>query len=261
MTSERPLAPLIDTHCHLDFPDYDADRDAVVQRSLDAGIVYLITIGSSLERSRRAVSLAQSYTCVYAAVGVHPHDADGTGPGSVDAVRELAGNPKVKAIGEIGLDYFKHYSDPKNQMPLFVALAALAKDMDLPIVVHSRNAGDDTLKVLRGLLPLKAVVHCFSGDKLFLDACLELGFYVSFTCNVTYKKAQALRDTARGVPLERLMLETDAPYLSPEGFRGQRNEPRQVRFVAETIARIKGIDPETVAAATTANAKAFFNLP
>jgi TatD DNase family protein len=259
--SERAPTPFIDTHCHLDFPDYDADRDAVVQRSRDAGVIYLLTVGSSIDHSRRSVSLAQSYTCVYAAVGVHPHEADGTGLECVDVIRELAGHPKVRAIGEIGLDYFKHYSDPNNQRPMFVALGRLAKDLGLPIVVHSRNAGEDTLKVLRDLLPLKAVIHCFSGDRTFLDACLDLGFYVSFTCNITYKNAQTLRDLARDVPLERLMLETDAPYLSPEGSRGQRNEPWAVRTVAETLARIKGIEPEAIAAATTANAKAFFNLP
>jgi TatD DNase family protein len=261
MTDPVVPAPLVDTHCHLDFPDFNQDRDQVVSRSLDAGIVYLINVGSSLQNSRQSVALAESFDCVYAAVGIHPHDADGAQAGSVDAVRLLAQRSKVVAIGEIGLDYCKNYSDPKNQMPLFVSLAGLAKDLGLPVIVHSRDAQDDTLKVLRDASCPKVVVHCFSGDEAFLRSCLDLGCSVSFTGNITYKKAEKLRSLAKLVPADRLMIETDAPFLSPEGFRGQRNEPKHLRLLAEVLARERGVDVRTLARTTTANARAFFNLP
>ena len=145
------------------------------------------------------------------------------------------------AIGEIGLDYFKNYSYQKNQSPLFMSLIKLAKDLGLPLVLHSRQAEDDTLKILKKFMPLQCVVHCFSGDENFLKNCLDLGFLISFTCNITYKKAQNLRDVVRATPLDRIMLETDAPYLSPEGLRGKRNEPSNVKCLADEIAKIKAL--------------------
>ena len=167
---------------------------------------------------------------------------------------------KVVAIGEIGLDYYKNYSKAENQKSLFISLVDLAKDLDLPLVIHNRQAQSDTLRILKKAMPIKAVVHCFSGDAQFLKDCLELGFFISYTCNITYKKAQRLRDLARATPLDRLFLETDAPFLPPEGFRGRRNEPMYVKYLAQEIARIKGISIDEVARITTENAKGFFNL-
>ena len=164
------------------------------------------------------------------------------------------------AIGEIGLDYYRNFSRQENQRPLFISLIELAKELGLPLVLHSRQAEADTLAILKKYMPLKAVVHCFSGGGDFLNACLGLGFFISFTCNVTYKKAENLRAIVRPAPLERIMLETDCPYLSPEGRRGKRNEPSSVKILAEEIARVKGINPQQVAEATTANACQFFNL-
>ncbi len=250
----------IDTHCHLDFPEFDQDRDTVIQRAQNQGIDYIINIGSSLPGSEKSVELAGRYACIYAAVGIHPHEADRFDGKDSAAITELAGKDKVVAIGEIGLDYFKNYSQADNQRKLFLSLLKLARDVGLPVVIHSRAAQVDTLKILKDNLPVKTVIHCFSGDHNFLKECLDLGFFISFTCNITYKKAADLRELVKFLPLERLMLETDAPFLAPEGFRGKRNEPMHVRTLAVEIAKIKCISMEEVAQATTKNAKEFFNL-
>ncbi|HTY45999.1 MAG TPA: TatD family hydrolase [Patescibacteria group bacterium] len=250
----------IDTHCHLDFPEFDADRDQVISRSRQEGIDCLINIGSSLTGSRRSLELAEAYPCVYATVGIHPHEADQAKEPARQLIRELAQREKVVAVGEIGLDYYKNYSRPENQRPLFLSLAGIAKDLGLPLVIHSRQAQEDTLSILSELMPVKAVVHCFSGDGDFLERCLAMGFFVSFTCNITYKKAQDLRDLVKLAPLERIFLETDAPFLSPEGLRGRRNEPCYVKQLAQEISRIKEVSLEEVAGVTSRNARAFFNI-
>ncbi len=251
---------LVDTHCHLDFPEFDQDRDEVIKRANLSGINYIVNIGSSIEGSRKSLELAKKYSCIYAVVGIHPHEADHAGKEAIAAIRELASADKVVAIGEIGLDYYRNFSRQENQQPLFISLIEVAKELSLPLVLHSRQAEEDTLKILKQYLPLQAVVHCFSGSEQFLRDCLELGFLVSFTCNVTYKKAESLRGVVKAAPLDKIMLETDCPYLSPEGQRGKRNEPASVKLLAEEVAKIKGIKVEEAAEATTANAKKFFNL-
>jgi TatD DNase family protein len=251
---------LIDTHCHLDFSEYDVDRDKVIQRAQEKSIEYIIDIGSNLENSRKAVALAQKYDIIFATVGCHPHDADSLNGKGLKELEELAQNAKVVAIGEIGLDYYRNLSSQANQKKVFISLIGLAKQKNLPLVIHSRQASSDTLEILKGEAANKVIVHCFSADPDFLKDCLGLGYYVSFTANITYKKAQLLREIVRSAPLERICLETDAPYLSPEGFRGKRNEPWFVQIVAEEVARIKGISSEKVAQVTTENAKSFFNL-
>jgi TatD DNase family protein len=251
---------LIDTHCHLDFPEFDSDRDEVVQRAREAGLVNIINVGSSLLNSQRAIALAERYEMVYAAVGCHPHEADAVGDGAPAQLEKLARHAKVVAIGETGLDYFKGYSSPGNQEKLFYAQVRLAKDAGLPLVIHCRQAQAGVVKILRDNLPLKAVVHCFSGDGEFLKDCLDLGLFISFTCNITYKKAGDLRALAAAVPLERLMLETDAPFLSPEGHRGKRNEPLYVKLLAEEIAALRMMSVEELGRITTYNAKTFFGI-
>ncbi|MDD5464986.1 MAG: TatD family hydrolase [Candidatus Omnitrophica bacterium] len=252
---------LIDTHCHLDFPPFDPDRDAVIQRAKAMGIAYFINIGSTLESSTASCALAQKYGEVYASVGVHPHDADTFNSQAEDKLKSLAQKNKVIAIGETGLDYYRNLSSQDNQKQAFIKQIELAKDLKLPLVIHCRQAEKDTLQILKTALPLRAVVHCFSGDENFLRECLGAGFFISFTCNITYKKAQGLRDMVRLVPLDRLMLETDAPYLSPEGFRGKRNEPLQIKLLAEEVSRLKGASFAEIAEKTTQNAKEFFKLP
>jgi TatD DNase family protein len=251
---------LADTHCHLDFPEFDSDRDEVIKRAKDNNVDFIINIGSSVEGSIRSVELSKKYPNVYSVVGIHPHEADTFTKEAKDSIRELAKDKKVVAIGEIGLDYFKNFSRSENQRLLFTSLLELAKDLNKPLVIHTRQAQTDTLKILKEAMPLKAVVHCFSGDKSFLDECLGMGFLISFTCNITYKKAENLRELVKLTQLNRLMLETDAPFLSPEGYRGVRNEPMQIRLLAEFIARLKGLTLEEVASQTTKNAVDFFAL-
>ena len=272
---------LVDTHCHLDFPEFDEDRDEVIRRAKSAGIGYIINIGSSLSGSKKALELSQQYDFIYATIGLHPHEADKFDNKVAATIEKLAREDKVAAIGETGLDYYKNYSKTENQKILFRYLVKLAKDLALPLVIHNREAEEDTLNILSGVLPIKVVVHCFSGDENFLKKCLDLGFFISFTCNITYpakssnsgrdpagvnnmiqrdKKAKDLRTLVKLTPLDRLMLETDAPFLPPEGFRGKRNEPAYVKFLAEEVARIKEVGLEEVAGITTDNARRFFNL-
>ncbi len=251
---------LIDTHCHLDFSEFDHNRDEVISRAKDKGVYCAINIGSSIEGSRKSVELSRKYDYFYATVGIHPHEADKIDSNALDIIRELAKEDRVVAIGEIGLDYFKNFSKPQNQLPLFLTQLKLAKELGLPLVIHTREAKADTLRILKEAMPVKVVVHCFSGDNDFLNECLSLGFFVSFTCNITYKKAENLREMVKLTPLNRLMLETDAPYLSPEGLRGKDNEPMQVRLLAEFIASLKGVSIEDIAKSTTENAVGFFNL-
>lgn len=254
---------LIDTHCHLDFPEFDADRDLVLKNAQACGITTIINIGSSLKGSRSSVELSRKYPQVFAAVGVHPHDARDCDEGTFAEIRQLSAEKKVTAIGEVGLDYFRNLSDPALQREVFEKFVEFAIERKLPLVVHCRQAEEDTLAILKKRIGsgLKGVViHCFSGSEDFLKKCLDLGFFVSFTCNITYKKAQGLREAVRLAPLERMFLETDAPYLSPEGKRGRRNEPANVRDLAQEVARIKEIDFEKVCAATTKNAIEFFGL-
>lgn len=271
---------LIDTHCHLDFPQFDPDREAVIRRANENGVSHIINVGSTLESSRKSLELANSFDFIYAAAGIHPHDADKFTSEDEAKIRELAKEERVVAIGEIGLDYYKNYSQHGNQQDLFRRLLRVALDFDLPIVVHSRQAQKETLDILKEKLPAKVVLHCFSGDMDFLKQCLDLGFFISFTCNITYpaklshskrdparagtvqrdKKACNLQDIVKEAPLERIFLETDAPYLSPEGSRGKRNEPLNVRFVVEQIAAITGKSIKEVEQVTTNSAKEFFSL-
>jgi len=254
------MVKLIDTHSHLDFSDFDNDRDDVIRRANLSGVKYIINVGSSIEGSENSLALAQKYEAVYAAVGVHPHDADSAGNQAAKIISGLAAEKKVVAIGEIGLDYYRDYSSRQNQKALFISLLNTAKQLGLPVVLHIRDAQEDTLDIIKDFLPLQAVVHCFSGDEDFMRQCLEMGFMFSFTCNITYKKADKLRQVVKLLPLDKIMLETDCPYLSPEGFRGRRNEPFQVKLLAEYIAGLRGISFEETGTATTDNAKRFFRI-
>jgi TatD DNase family protein len=251
---------LIDTHCHLDFPEFDADRAEVLKRAAAAGVKYVINIGSSLQGSLNSVILAKDYPNVFAVVGCHPHDSQDFSEKDVETVRSLAGFEKVVAIGEIGLDYFRNLSPQEDQKKIFVRFLRLAGELNLPVVIHSREAREDTLKIMREENVKKAIIHCFGGDEIFLKACIDRGYLISFTCNVSYKKAQKVRDAVKAAPLKMICLETDAPYLSPEGYRGKRNEPSFVSLLAQEISRIKGLSVEEVARVTSLNAREFFSL-
>ena len=253
---------LTDTHCHLDFKDFNPDRDEVIKRAKDQGIEFIINVGASLEGTKTSIDLAEKNDFIYASAGIHPHDADKTQEEHLEAFRSLLEAKKIVAIGEIGLDYYKNFSSKENQRKLFITLLREAKKRDLPVVIHDRDAHLDTLSILQSELgdSIKGVMHCFSGDETVLKKCLELGMFISFTCNITFKNANRLREVAKLAPMDRLLLETDAPFLAPQAFRGKRNVPTYVKYLAEELARIKGLNVEEVAKVTRDNAKRLFKI-
>lgn len=249
---------LIDTHAHLDFPPFDNDRDEVIRRSLEE-LESIIDVGADLESSQRSIQLAHDYSQIYAAVGIHPDEAQKIEDleHAISQLKELAENPKVVAIGECGLDYHYPNIDKEKQKNLFTAQLKLAQELNLPIIIHCRSAQEEIIQLVKS--PQKGVFHCFAGDKNFLEKVLDLGFYVSFCGNITFKNAKDLQEVVKAAPIERILLETDSPYLSPEPFRGLRNEPKNVRIICEFIAALKGLDLNEVAQITTENAKKLFN--
>ena len=253
---------LIDTHCHLDFKDFESDRDEVIRRSREGGIGFIINVGASLEGTRRSIEIAGKNDFIYAAAGIHPHEADGVSDEDIRSLAECLDNKKIVALGEIGLDYYKNISSKENQKDLFVRLLEEAKKKGLPLIIHNRDAHRDTLDILKTEIgaSVKGVMHCFSGDEAFLRKCLDMGMFISFTCNLTFKNAGRLRGPARSVPMDRLLLETDAPFLAPQIFRGRRNEPVYVKYLAEEIARLKNLSFDEVSRITTDNAKRLFGL-
>jgi TatD DNase family protein len=260
---------LIDTHAHLDFSKFDVDRPAVIERARAAGVVAIVNVGTDLRTSRRAVELAKEYTAIHAAVGMHPHDAkklDGT---ALAELRELARGPKVVAVGEIGLDFYRDLSPRDVQRRAFQAQLAWAAKMDKPVIIHDRDAHDEIMEILTGwameqknspLVGRMGVLHTFSGNLSMAEKAIDLGFYISLSGPVTYKNADLLASVARALPLDRLLVETDCPFLTPHPHRGKRNEPAYVRLVAERIAALRGISLDELAKATTANAQRLFEL-
>ena len=250
---------LIDSHAHLDFRQFDDDRESVIQRARETGLVAVVNIGTDLDSSRASIELAESYEFIYATVGVHPHSAKTVTSEVLDELRTLARHPKVVAVGEIGLDYYRDLSPRPVQRKAFSDQLALAADLGLPVVIHSRDAHDDVIAALQGWGGT-GVLHSYSAGLTRLDEVLALGFWVSISGPVTFPKAQALRNVAAGAPLERLLVETDCPYLTPEPHRGRRNEPAYVRYVVEAVARERGMPAGTVAHSTADNARRLFGI-
>ncbi|HNQ35867.1 MAG TPA: TatD family hydrolase [bacterium] len=238
---------LFDTHCHLNFPDFDSDRSEVVRRARDNGVVEILVVGTDPSGNRKAIEVAGEFG-LRAALGFHPGHAEEAEPDLAEFRRALA-DPRVVAIGEIGLDY--HYQvDRDKQAAVFRRMLDLAVEAGRPVIVHSREAAGPTLAALATAGVKRGVWHCFSGDVRLAGQVLELGLEISFTANLTYRRNEALREVARQVPLERLLLETDAPFLPPEGKSGRRNEPAFLPALAGALAEIKGVRPEAVAETT-----------
>jgi len=255
------MPSFIDTHAHLNLPEFAPDRKEVIQRARDEGVGHILVPGIDLPSSLLAVKLAQKWVGLFAAVGIHPHEAKGFKPDNLIVLRELAQSPKVKAIGEIGLDFYRDLSPRSDQMVAFRAQVRLAKELNLPIVVHTRGAVEEALMVLQEESSgLKGVLHCFEGTGEQAERALAIGLHISFTGLVTFSKSSAL-EVAKAIPVERLLLETDSPYLAPLPHRGKRNEPQWVRLVAERIAWAKGMDLGTLVALTTQAAIRLFALP
>ncbi len=252
---------MIDSHCHLDSSQFKKDLAQTLERGRQAGLKLIIVPGVDLPSSRAAVALAHKHSEIVAAVGVHPHDAKTLNEAGLRELRQLARQPKVVAIGEIGLDYYRDLSPRAVQRQAFEDQLALAAELGLPVIIHSRDAHDDVLAILNlksAILNRKGVMHSFSGDVSLAERVLEMGFYIGISGPVTYPTAEKTRAVVQAAPLERLLIETDAPYLAPQARRGKRNEPAYVRYVAEAIAAIKAIAVERVIEQTTHNACLLF---
>jgi TatD DNase family protein len=256
---------LVDSHAHLDMPHFDADRDAVIARAREVGVAAILTLGVDGDSSQRAVALAQQYEAVYAAVGIHPHEAKHATPEVYKALMRLAREPaanRIIAWGEIGLDYHFDHSPRDVQQREFRRQIRIARELDLPVCIHSREAHDDVLTILEEerAIDVGAVMHCFSGDEQVARRCLDLGFYVSFAGPVTFTNARKLAAVVPLVPDDRLLIETDAPYLSPHPWRGRehRNEPARVGVIAARLAELKSISLEEVGQAAAQNFKRLF---
>lgn len=256
---------VIDSHCHLDMEDFAADRGEVLTRAAEAGVSTMVTIGAGgpLEANDRAVALAAAHAHVYATVGVHPHEAACVTDAVAAQIEALAAHDKVVAIGETGLDYFYDNSPRPQQRAAFARFIQMARALRLPVVVHLRDADDDAVEVMtaEGARDTGGVIHCFSGDTASAHRFLDLGFHISFSGIVTFKTADALRAAARSVPPDRLMVETDAPFLTPTPYRGRRNEPALVVQTASLLAEVRGESLSEVAEHTRRNTQRLFGLP
>ena len=259
----RPMK-LIDTHAHLQFKAYDADREEVVERNSNE-LEAIINVGAKIDSSEAGVKLAQEVPNFYAAVGVHPHHVDEWKTDWIDQLEKFAKNPKVVAIGEIGLDEHTYQGYPKpdlkKQEELLLLQIDLAQRLNLPILFHCRDAYDKLFEVIKSYNNIAGLVHCFMGSVEQAKKFLKLGLYISFSGNITYKGNGFIRDSAKIVPLDRLLIETDAPYLPPEPYRGTRNEPRYVELTAKTLSTVKSASFEEISKATNTNARRLLNLP
>ena len=253
---------LIDSHCHLDFPEFAAELDAVVARARDAGVGRLLTICTRLSKFDEVLSIAERFDRMFCSVGVHPHEAAHEPDIALERIVALAKHPKVVGIGEAGLDYYYDKSPHDRQQEVFRLHIEAARQTGLPLIVHSRDADEDTVALLREGAEkggLKGVIHCFTATQYLADAALEMGFFISLSGIVTFKNAEALRQVARTVPLDRLLVETDSPYLAPMPMRGKRNEPSFVRHTATYVADMFGVPFAELAARTTANFERLFD--
>lgn len=254
---------LFDTHAHLHFPDFAEDLDAVLDRARAAGVRGMVTIGTDRETNGAVVDLAKRLPDVWATVGIHPHDAGEAAEADFEALERVAREePRVVGFGEMGLDFFRNLSPPDAQRRAFRRQIDIARRVRKPLVIHCRDAHDETLALLaeERAGETGGVMHCFSGDVEIARRCLDLGLYISLAGPVTYKNARALPDVARFVPEDRLVVETDCPYLPPTPHRGKRNEPAYVALTAEHVARLRGADPEALGERLTANAADLFRI-
>jgi TatD DNase family protein len=251
----------VDTHTHLQFESYDEDRELVIQRAIKNDVDALITIGTDIKSSGDALFLAQKFAVVYASVGIHPNDCLNTSKADLDEVEKMVQTDKAIAIGEIGLDYYRQYTLKEKQQDVLRKQVRLARKLGLPIIIHNRDAHEDIYKILKDekAEEIGGVFHSFSGDLKFLESILALNYHVSFTGPVTFKNTN-YNKLIETVPVEQLLLETDSPFLAPVPFRGKRNEPSYIRYIAEKIAQVKGITVENLAEITSDNAKNLFHL-
>mgnify|MGYP003752422607 FL=1 len=251
---------VFDTHAHYDDEQFDPDRDEILSGLPQKGVKLALDPGGDIGSSKLAVSLAERYPFLYAAVGIHPGRAESMADGDIDLLAGMTGNPKVRAIGEIGLDYHYEGSPRDVQKRVFRAQLALARDLGLPVIVHDREAHGDCMEIIRSFPGLRGVLHCYSGSAEDAMTYARMGWYLSFTGVVTYKNARKVIEVIKQFPLDRMMIETDAPYLAPVPHRGRRCDSTYLHLVAEKIAEVRGLDPEEIAARTLVTGKEFFSI-
>ncbi len=254
---------VFDTHAHLNDKAYDQDRDEMIQRARQAGVNLIVNIGFDLTSSRESIDLAEKYDFIYATVGIHPHDAAGAEPGYLEELAEMAQHPKVVAIGEIGLDYYRDLSPRPVQRQVFLDQMALAKKLGKPIVIHDRDAHGEMMEILRKekLGPVGGVMHCYSGSWEMAKELLVMDFYLSIAGPVTFPNARILKEVAAKTPADRLLIETDAPYLTPIPYRGKRNEPAHILHTAAEIAKVRGMKKEALTQMCAENGRRLFQIP
>jgi len=253
---------LVDTHAHLQWASFDKDREKAINRAKKAGVEYIVNIGFDVDGSIKAIDLAEKHKGLYATVGIHPHNASQFNQKVLNKLMELSENPKVVAIGEIGLDYYRNLSPRQAQKEAFEAQLLLAKELKLPVVIHDREAHADILQILSKLNEKTTVImHCFSGSKEMAEQCVKSNFYISFAGLVTFPNSHKLHEIAKWIKLDKILVETDSPWLAPQDMRGKRNEPAFLTFIAEKVAKLKGIPVNRLAEATTENSKEIFQLP
>jgi TatD DNase family protein len=251
---------LIDSHAHLEMKEFDSDREEVIKRARKDGVDYIVTVGTNLSLSRKAVWLAHQYENIYATIGIHPHDVAKVSNKTFDNLRLLASEKKVIAYGEIGLDFFRNISTREKQIEVFNQQLELVKELNLPVIIHDREAHEEILQIVKASGLRHGVFHCFSGDYNMAKKCMDLGFYVSVPGVVTFNKAKKLHNVVQHTPLDFLLLETDCPYLAPVPHRGKRNEPSFIIHTAKKVAEIKEMDWEDIAQKTAFNTKKLFRL-
>jgi TatD DNase family protein len=254
-------AILVDSHCHLDFPDFDEEREDIINRARQAGVAYMLTISTHLSRFPGVLAIAEEHQGIWCSLGVHPHEADKEAASATpERLVELSSHPKVIGLGETGLDYYYEHSERSRQQESFRNHLTASQETGLPVIVHTRSADDDTIEILKeaaGNGPITGLIHCFSTSRELAEKAVELGFYISLSGIVTFKKSDELRAIVADLPLDRILVETDAPYLAPMPKRGKRNEPAFTAHTAALVAEIKGISIDELARATTEN---FFRL-
>lgn len=260
---------IIDTHAHLDLPEFDQDREEVIIRAGEEGVTTIVTVGINIESCRRALQLAEDHAGIWAVVGIHPQDTRDFRREDLSKLEEMAGHPRVVAIGEVGLDYYRNYSPPETQKEILKWQLEIAKNYKLPIVIHCRQAQEDMISIMEDwcrsyALPEgnpRGILHCFSADIETAEKYMQMGFYLSLGGYIGYPSSAPLRSLIKELPFDRLVVETDCPFLPPQKYRGKRNEPAYVAMTLEVLAEIKGVTLEEAARRTTQNAMKVFNLP
>ncbi len=251
---------LIDSHCHLYMGSWAKNLDVVLARAKERGVERIICPGIDIDSSWRSVAISKKQKMVYAAAGIHPHDAENAPADFIHQLQDILAQPKIVAVGEIGLDYYRNISDAETQRKVFKKQLQLAQEMNLPVIIHNRNADDDIICIIRQVGQIRGVAHCYSSDLPTAKILIDMGLYISFAGNITYTNS-GLVEVAKELPLDRLLIETDAPFLSPKPYRGKENEPSLLKYVVEKLAESIGVSAEIVALATKNNTEKLFNLP